>query len=89
MKNQDIARKLREHASDLARGGENLYRVRAFRQAAITVQGLPEEVEHLVADLGPEALKQFPGIGKSLATAIARFATGDFSSSGSSPELVA
>ena len=35
--NHDIARKLREHASQLARGGDNLYRVRAFRGAAGTI----------------------------------------------------
>ena len=29
--NQDIAKRLREHASELARTGDNLYRVRAFR----------------------------------------------------------
>ena len=36
--NQEIAQKLREHASELARNGDNLYRVRAFRQAAMAVR---------------------------------------------------
>ena len=40
MTNQQIARKLREQATELARGRNNLYRVRAFRQAAMAVLGL-------------------------------------------------
>jgi len=71
MTNQDIARKLRNHASELAHSGNNLYRVRAFRQAAVVVMGLPEEVSNLVANRGPKALESVPGIGKSLATTIA------------------
>jgi DNA polymerase/3'-5' exonuclease PolX len=71
--NQDIARKLRKHASELARGGDNLYRVRAFRQAALALMALPEEVEVLVAKQGPRALERLPGIGKSLAGTIAEY----------------
>lgn len=81
MTNGDIARKLREHAAELARGGDNLYRVRAFRQAAVTVLGLTIEVESLVARGGPKALEQVPGIGRSLADTIAHFATGGLTSS--------
>ncbi len=71
MSNELIARKLREQANDLAHNGDNLYRVRAIRQAAMVVMGLPEEVEELVAHGGPHALERVPGIGKSLATTIA------------------
>ena len=70
MTNEDIARMLRNQASELARGGENLYRVRAFRQAAIAVMGLTDEVEFLVSDGGTKALERVPGIGKSLAGTI-------------------
>ncbi|MDB5305828.1 MAG: hypothetical protein JWO38_30 [Gemmataceae bacterium] len=73
MSNGDIARRLRAHASDLARGGDNLYRVRAFRQAAVVILGLTAEVESLVAAGGPKALERVPGIGKSLADTIANF----------------
>jgi DNA polymerase (family 10) len=73
--NPDIARKLREHAADLARTGDNLYRVRAFRQAALVVLGLPREA----AELGPDRLRTVPGIGESLAATIAEYAaTGDW-----------
>jgi DNA polymerase/3'-5' exonuclease PolX len=76
MTNGDIARKLRERASELARGGDNLYRVRAFRQAAVVVQGLSDDVGALVAAAGPRALERVPGIGKSLASTIAELAVG-------------
>lgn len=42
--NHQIARRLRQQATALARGGDNLYRVRAFRQAAMTVMALPMEL---------------------------------------------
>ena len=74
MTNDDIARRLREHATELARGGDNLYRVRAFRQAALAVQGLPEPVETILTIRGRGALEQVPGIGRSLAETIATFA---------------
>ena len=71
--NQEIAQKLRQHATELARGGDNLYRVRAFRQAAMAVLALPEELSALVAADGRHALKRLPGIGKSLANTIAGY----------------
>ena len=77
MTNQDIAHKLREHATELSHGRENLYRVRAFRQAAMVVMGMTDDVERLVAAEGPRALERVPGIGKSLADTIARFAGGE------------
>src|SRR5262249_44481912 len=73
--NQEIAQKLREHATKLARNGDNLYRVRAFRQAAMAVLALPEEVSALVAANGQKALECLPGVGKSLATTIASYLT--------------
>ena len=76
MTNEEIARRLREHASELARDGDNLYRVRAFRQAAMVVLGLLDDVSNLLATGGPRALARVPGIGKSLADTIARLASG-------------
>lgn len=71
--NCEIARRLREQASELARGGDNLYRVRAFRQAAMTVLALPQELSAIVAADGQRALERLPGIGKSLAETIAGY----------------
>ena len=70
MTNQDIARKLRDHASEMAKRSENLYRVRAFRRAAMVVMGLPQEI----TTIDRRQLENVPGIGKSLAETIAGFA---------------
>jgi DNA polymerase/3'-5' exonuclease PolX len=75
--NDEISRKLREHASALAHNRDNLYRVRAFRHAAIAVLALPEEVSNILAAKGRKALEQFPGIGKSLAETIAGYVLSD------------
>lgn len=74
--NHEIAKRLREQASQLARGGDNLYRVRAFRQAAMAVLALPREVSDLVAADGRRGLERLPGIGKSLAGTIAEYLNG-------------
>jgi DNA polymerase/3'-5' exonuclease PolX len=71
--NQQISQKLREHAAELARQGDNLYRVRAFRQAAMAVLSLPQELSVLVETGGVQALEQLPGVGKSLAATIAAY----------------
>ncbi len=73
--NEEIARRLREHANELARTGNNLYRVRAFRSAAMAILGLPSDVTELLASGGTRELERVPGIGKSLATTIAGYAT--------------
>lgn len=71
--NHEIAQKLREQARELARGGDNLYRVRAFRQAAMAVLALPEELSILVASGELRRLERVPGIGKSLADTISGY----------------
>ena len=71
--NHEIARKLREQATQLSRAGDNLYRVRAFRQAAMAVMAVPEDLAELVAAEGRKALERLPGIGKSLASTIVRY----------------
>jgi DNA polymerase/3'-5' exonuclease PolX len=74
MTNIEIARKLQEHAAELAQERHNLYRVRAFRQAAFAVLGLPQEVTDVIAAFGPAGLQGVPGIGNSLAETIANYA---------------
>jgi DNA polymerase/3'-5' exonuclease PolX len=73
MTNQELARRLRDHASSLARGGNNLYRVRAFRQAAMTVLTLPDELAPRIGSDGARALENVPGIGRSLAKTITEY----------------
>ena len=60
---EEVARLLEEQAADP-------FRVRAYRQAAATVERLGESVATLCAREGPEGLTALPGIGPSLARAI-------------------
>jgi holliday junction DNA helicase RuvA len=81
MSNRAIAEALLIQARRLAAHGENLYRVRAHRQAAMAVQGLEQPVEDLIRWGGRRALEGVPGIGRHLAEAIAHFvASGDWQS---------
>jgi DNA polymerase (family 10) len=75
MDNPTIARELLRHARDLAADGDNLYRVRAFRQAAGVIQSLDRPVAELVATAGSRGLRTLPGVGPSLAKTIAALAT--------------
>jgi DNA polymerase/3'-5' exonuclease PolX len=79
MDNQTIARKLRDYAAELARQQESLYRVRAYRQAVLTVQALSRPLTELVAEQGRAGLEALPGIGRSLAYTIEELVkTGEF-----------
>jgi DNA polymerase (family 10) len=68
MQNADIADIFNRMADLLEIEGENVFRVRAYRNAARTVGDLPYSVAQM-ADSG-EALTKLPGIGKDLASKI-------------------
>jgi Helix-hairpin-helix domain len=70
MDNRSIATKLLEHADYLESQEANLYRVRAYRQAASTVLGLTQPVTEIVASQGRKGLEALPGIGSHLSFAI-------------------
>jgi len=70
MTNEEISATLRQQASVLSRSGSNLYRVRAFRQAAMAVLMLPTAVTEILAAGGRAGLERIPLIGKSLADMI-------------------
>jgi DNA polymerase (family 10) len=77
MDNADIARLLDEVGDLLEILGENVFRIRAYRTAARTVEALAEPVTKLLAR-DPEALCELPGIAKDLAGKIGEIAsTGD------------
>jgi putative hydrolase len=79
--NAAVATLLREAARILEKQRANPFRIRAFRRAADTLEALPEDVRQLVAERGPEALEQLPGIGAGIAAAIQEIlATGRWSS---------
>lgn len=69
MKNRDVKRAFEEIADLLELGGGNPFRVRAYRRAAMIVEGLPGDV----AGMPGEELRRIPGIGKDLAGKLREF----------------
>ncbi len=72
--NRQIAERLREAANLLERQRANPFRVQAYRRAAETVAGLEDDIGSLFEREGIEGLDALPGIGPSLAAAIAQMA---------------
>jgi hypothetical protein len=70
MDNRTIAQKLLDHADYLETQEANLYRVRAYRQAASIVLELTQPVVEIVATNGRKGLEALPGIGSHLSFAI-------------------
>lgn len=66
VENAEIARILREVGDLLEVEGANPFRIRAYRNAARTVEAHPERVDAL-ARTAPERLTELPGIGEDLA----------------------
>ena len=69
MKNQEIARIFSEMADILEIEGDNPFKIRAYRRAALNVEGLSRSVE----DLSREELLEIPGIGEELAAKIEEY----------------
>jgi len=63
--NSDVAEIFNKVADLLDIEGANQFRVRAYRNAARTVSGLPQSVSDMVKD--GQGLSKLPGIGKDLA----------------------
>jgi DNA polymerase (family 10) len=77
VQNAEIAAMFDQTADLLQFKGENPFRVRAYRRAARTVEGLPQSIRSLLA--AEKDLSELPGIGKDLAGKIADIvATGHF-----------
>lgn len=70
MHNSEIADMFDEMADLLEIGEANEFRVRAYRNAARTVSGLPQNIADMVK--GGEDLSELPGIGKDLAGKISQ-----------------
>jgi DNA polymerase (family 10) len=66
MENPEVAQIFDEVADLLELLGENPFRIRAYRRAAVTVRDLAEPLAHLLASC-PEKLIELPGIGEDLA----------------------
>ena len=69
--NLRIARRLEEVAQLLGEQGANRFRVQAYRNAADMLRQLSESVGDNLKREGEEGLRQLPGIGESLARAMA------------------
>ena len=69
MQNADVARFFEQLADLLEIQGANPFRVRAYRNAARTIENLSESVADIAADDGRD-LTELPGIGKDLAEKI-------------------
>ncbi len=72
--NAIVAEALRDAATLLAHQDANQFRVLAYRNAAKTIEELPEDIAD-VASRGFEALVALPDIGKSIASAIMQIVT--------------
>jgi DNA polymerase/3'-5' exonuclease PolX len=66
MTNHEIARRLTEHARTLAAEAGNVYRIRAYRQAAQTVAWLDRPLAAVLEEKGRAGLEALPGIGRHL-----------------------
>jgi hypothetical protein len=79
MDNAAIARKLNEYATYLEGEDPNVYRVRAYRQAATTVLAQERPLAEIVDEKGRSGLEELPGIGSSLGYTIeGLIRTGEF-----------
>jgi len=70
MNNGQIANIFRNMADILEIEGENLFRIKAYRKAADTIDGLSEDISRIAAK---DELLKLPGIGKDLASKIKEF----------------
>lgn len=71
MKNHEVAELLNKIA-DYLELEEDTFRVRAYRKAALVIEGLSEDIEE-IAKKGIEALEELPGIGEGIAKKIVDF----------------
>ena len=75
-----IAERLRQAASLLAAQGANPFRISAYRRAADGIEGLDADVRGVAETGGHAALEAIPGVGPSIAGAVAEMlATGRWS----------
>jgi DNA polymerase (family 10) len=69
MKNQEVAKIFNEIADLLEIKGENPFRIRAYRRAALNIEGLTKDV----AEIPKDELMKVPGIGQDLAGKIEEY----------------
>ena len=67
MQNAEIAKIFRETAELLELKGENIFKVRAYQNAARNIENLPRDLAEAYKEGGIKALTDIPGIGQSIA----------------------
>ncbi len=70
MTNEMIGARLLDHARQLTREGDNLYRIRAYRHAGFEVARIARPLREVFAESGRKGLEGLPGIGRSIAVTI-------------------
>jgi len=71
MKNQEVSKIFNDIADILEIKGDNPFRIRAYRRAAMNIEGLSRDV----AEISKEELMELPGIGKDLAGKVEEYVT--------------
>ena len=72
MENEAVARLFRELADLLEQKGENPFKIRSYRQAAVTIEGLAVALDEVVKEGG---LRELPGVGEAIAKKITEILT--------------
>lgn len=73
MENAQVARLLKETSDLMEIAGQDPFRIRSYRNAAVTIEGWPERVMDIAAD--PERhVTDIPGIGKGMAAILGEIA---------------
>lgn len=73
--NAIVAGNLREYAGLLRQQGAETFRVAAYERAAAVIEGLDRSVDRIFAEGGREGLTALPGVGRSIASALAEMIT--------------
>jgi DNA polymerase/3'-5' exonuclease PolX len=90
MENAVIARRLREYARYLDKKGQSLYRVKAFRQAASTIEALDLPLYKVYEEKGRKGLESIQGIGRHIAFTVGELIrTGEFHAYKNEREFIA
>jgi DNA polymerase (family 10) len=69
MENAEYARMLEETADLMEIAGEDGFRIRSYRNAAVAIEGYPERIEDILKDKNRK-VTDVPGIGKGIASAL-------------------
>lgn len=73
MQNQKIAEALNEIAYLLDMKGENVFKLKAYRKAAWSLEKFNEDIGQIYKEKGCKGLEKIPGIGKSIAQKIEEY----------------